>query len=362
MSYTASALSFMFQDLGKSVILTGSQVPLSEWRTDAEENLLGALFLAGHFVIPEVGVFFGNKLFRGNRVTKVDALDFLAFDSPNLKPLATMGVNVDVNWTHVRRPNTTSRFKVYKSLSKKVASLKLYPGISLNALSATLDSGIQGLVLETFGAGNSPSNRKDLLERIAKACDDGIIIINCTQCRRGMVSDLYETGKALSKIGVVSGSDMTPECAFTKLCYVLVLDISYEAKRNMCSKNLRGELTVLPSNLNDKAKFRSQFIEAVVDSMGFSSPIERNIVERALLPQIISSALLTKDHTFFEHLCNYSENISSLVNIGDFQGRSALYYAACNGSVSTAKKLLDLGANVHQRTFLGETVLGCGIF
>ncbi|KAJ3322968.1 hypothetical protein HDU76_013780, partial [Blyttiomyces sp. JEL0837] len=163
MAYTASALSFMLEELGKTVIITGSQVPLAEIRNDAVENLLGALTIAGHFVIPEVTLFFAQKLFRGNRASKVDAYDFKAFDSPNFKPLVSVGINIDVVWSEVRRPTAIARFRAEKRLNPSVAALRLFPGITEATVRAFLSPPIKGVVLETYGSGNAPNNRPELL-------------------------------------------------------------------------------------------------------------------------------------------------------------------------------------------------------
>ncbi|KAF9966382.1 hypothetical protein BGZ70_002506 [Mortierella alpina] len=245
MAYTASALSFMLEDLGKTVIITGSQVPITEIRNDAIDNLLGALTIAGHFVIPEVSLYFGNKLFRGNRSSKMDAIDFNAFDSPNLPPLVKVGINIDVNWSEVVRPTSLHKFRAHKSMNPNVASLRLFPGITDTTIRTFLTPPIQGVVLETYGAGNAPSTRADLIAALKEACDRGVIIVNCTQCKRGLVTDVYQTGKVLYNAGVIPGSDMTPECALTKLSYLLGHNLPIPKVREMMTKNLRGELTVV---------------------------------------------------------------------------------------------------------------------
>ena len=244
MAYTASALSFMLQNLGKSVIITGSQVPLAELRTDAVENLLGSLTIAGHFVIPEVGLFFDNKLYRGNRCSKMNGVEFNAFDSPNIHPLVNLGVNIDVNWDEIWSPSKIARFSVHKELNPNVASLRLFPGITAATVKAFFYPGIQGVVLETFGAGNAPSNRPDILQILHDACTEGIVIVNCSQCKKASVVAMYQTGSALEKIGVIPGADMTPECALTKLAYLLSKYPNNPKKvRTLIAKNIRGELT-----------------------------------------------------------------------------------------------------------------------
>ena len=199
MSYTASALSFMLENLGKTVILTGSQIPLAEVRNDAVDNLLGALTVCGHYLIPEVSLYFDNKLFRGNRTTKVDTMDFDAFGSPNCPPLVTMGVKINVNWPLVWKPIDLKPFQVHTSMSSEVACLRIFPGISGKTIDAFVKSGIKGIILESFGCGNIPSNRPDIIRALMDASDRDIVIVNCTQCQKGTVLDAYETGKVLEK-------------------------------------------------------------------------------------------------------------------------------------------------------------------
>ncbi|RUP47079.1 Asparaginase/glutaminase [Jimgerdemannia flammicorona] len=241
MAYTASALSFMLEELGKTVIITGSQVPITEIRNDAVENLLGALIIAGHFVIPEVCLYFSQRLFRGNRTSKISAVDFEAFDSPNLRPLVTAGINIggrvasrlrsnlcskttlilspsspfssssDVAWSEIVRPTAIAKFRAHKQMNPNVATLRLFPGILESTIRAFLAPPIQGIVLETYGAGNAPSARLDLIAALEEASARGVIIVNCTQCKKGLVTDSYATGKVLHNAGIIPGADMTPE-------------------------------------------------------------------------------------------------------------------------------------------------------
>ncbi|XP_051502584.1 60 kDa lysophospholipase-like isoform X3 [Myxocyprinus asiaticus] len=200
MAYTASALSFMCENLGKPVILTGSQVPIYEMRNDGRDNLLGALLIAGQFVIPEVCLYFHHKLYRGNRVTKVDAGSFNAFSSPNLPPLANAEVDIKINWDTVWRANTTTKFTVNTQLNRNVGLLRLFPGITADTVKAFLQPPMEGIVFETYGSGNAPDNRTDLLEEFRKASERGLIMVNCTQCLRGTVTTSYATGKELEAI------------------------------------------------------------------------------------------------------------------------------------------------------------------
>jgi lysophospholipase len=245
MAYTASALSFMLEGLDKPVILTGAQIPLEQLRNDAVDNLLGALGIAGHYRIPEVGLYFHHRLLRGCRATKVDAADLDAFASPNLPPLVKVGVDVQVAWNVVRSP-PLGGLRVRDTLSPNVAALRVYPGMTRAVLENFLRPPLEGLVLETFGSGNAPDRTDDLLGALRDATDRGVVIVNVTQCQKGRVKTSYAAGQALVDAGVVPGADMTPEAALAKLAFLLGQGLPPDEVRTLVGKSLRGELTPDP--------------------------------------------------------------------------------------------------------------------
>lgn len=248
MSFTASALSFMLENLSKPVILTGSQLPIGTIRTDGKENLITAIEIAaarekGKAIVSEVCIYFEYKLYRGNRTFKYNSAHFDAFKSPNYPVLAEAGVHIQYNYAALHKP-TGKKLKVHRNLDNDIAVLKLFPGISRKISSSLLNSpGVKALVLETFGAGNA-STESWFLEELRQCISRGVTVLNITQCREGrVIQGMYETSSELKKMGVVPGADMTFESAVTKLMFLLGQGLKPTQIQKSLVKNLRGELT-----------------------------------------------------------------------------------------------------------------------
>ncbi len=251
MSYTASALSFMLEDLTKPVVFTGSQIPIGVLRTDGRENLITSIEIAGarsddHPTVPEVSLYFQNRLFRANRTTKRSAEALNAFVSDNYPPLANVGVNIAYHKSIINYPATYSNeLHIATHLAEGVEIIKIFPGMSRQILEAVFSiPHLKAVVLETFGAGNAPTCEW-FIRIITDAISRGVIVLNITQCGGGAVEmDLYDTGLRLKQAGVVCGYDMTTEAAVAKLMYVLGLNRSKEETLSLLREPLRGEFTV----------------------------------------------------------------------------------------------------------------------
>ena len=245
MAYTTSALPFLLSGLAKPVIVTGSQIPLCEVRNDARENLITSLLIAASHDVPEVCLYFGGKLLRGCRATKVSADGFAAFDSPNVPPLGTVGVDIEINRDLVRKPPRRAKLRVDElKRAPVVSALRLFPGISPELVRNILRPPLQGLVLETYGVGNGPDQDAAFIAALYEATSRGVVIVDCTQCLEGTV-DLtdYAAGSALARAGVISGADMTAEAALTKLYYLFSRGFESERVEREMQRDLRGEMT-----------------------------------------------------------------------------------------------------------------------
>ena len=252
MAYSASALSFMLEGLRKSVIFTGSQLPIGMLRTDGRENLISAIELAamkddnGEPMVPEVCICFENKLFRGNRTTKYNSENFSAFSSPNYPILADIGIHIryDRNAIHSFLPEE-GEFKVNTAMDTNVAILKIFPGMTESYVDSVLSAkGLRAVVLETFGSGNAPS-LPWFLEKIRRCTARGVVIVNVSQCQRGSVNmGTYANGAILEEAGVISGQDITTESALTKLFHLLGCHYDAESVKKGMESPLRGEISL----------------------------------------------------------------------------------------------------------------------
>jgi L-asparaginase len=241
MAYTASALSFMLEDLCKPVIVTGSQIPLAELRSDGQINLLNALYIAANYPIAEVSLYFNNKLFRGNRCRKIDADGFEAFGSPNFPVLLSAGIDIELVSGVITQAKKNS-LTVSQVSSQPIGVITLYPGISAEVIRNTLQQPVRALILLSYGVGNAPKHPA-LLDQLRLAEKNDIIVLNCTQCFSGKVNmNGYANGHVLREIGVVSGNDMTPEAALAKLHYLLSKDLPIKEIKRQLLTSLRGEL------------------------------------------------------------------------------------------------------------------------
>ncbi|CAG9999865.1 unnamed protein product [Clonostachys byssicola] len=339
LAYTASALSFIMSNLGKPVILTGSQAPIFALQSDAVGNLLGSLIIAGTFVIPEVGLFFHHKLYRGNRTTKVSAASFEAFASPNCEPLAKVnGLGIEVNWPLTFRPTTIAEFDILANIdTTHVACLRVFPGIKPEMVDAVLRlPDLRGLILETFGMGNVPGGSDGQLTKVLRdAIDRGVIIINVSQCVSGFVSPVYAAGTQLGRAGVIFGLDLTVEAALTKLSYLLALPgCSRDDIAAHLSRSIRGEMTETPrvtfshpgSSL-DVAAAKLSPAEAAFAALGYA--IQQDNIEAVL-------DLLDGDGR-------------NLIKQADYAGNTAIHLVAVSGNADIMRALLQRGASVHER-------------
>lgn len=252
MSYTASALSFMLENLSKPVVFTGSQIPIGVMRTDGRENLITAIEIAaarnreGHAIVPEVSLYFQNQLFRANRTTKYSVEDLNAFRSDNYPSLADVGVNITYHPAHIIHPDSYGKsLHIQTEMEQNVMVVNMFPGITEHILRSIFSiEHVRGIVLQTYGAGNAPTGDW-FINIIKETVERGIPVVNVTQCRSGCVAmDMYETGYRMQKAGVTSGRDSTLEAAVTKLMYLLALDLPYKGLIQNLNQSIRGEVCI----------------------------------------------------------------------------------------------------------------------
>eukprot|EP01060_Flectonema_neradi_P040475 TRINITY_DN9231_c0_g1_i1.p1 TRINITY_DN9231_c0_g1~~TRINITY_DN9231_c0_g1_i1.p1 ORF type:complete len:787 (+),score=172.38 TRINITY_DN9231_c0_g1_i1:70-2430(+) len=344
MAYTSSALSFMLQDLEKTVIVTGSQIPISQPRNDGVGNLEGALFVAGHYVIPEVTLYFSYQLYRGARSSKADASTLTAFQSPNFPPIASVGINVDVNWHLIKSPSA-NKFKAVTTFDKEVAVVQLFPGLSPDSLQRQLAAPLKGAVLRTYGAGNAPDANAAFLAVLKEASDRGVIIVNTTQCWRGTVEGHYATGVALLEAGVIAGRDMTPESALVKLGWLLGQGIPTDEIRDLIPQSIRGELTPkvdMQFSLHDSGFVHTLY--TVLKEQRGETRDGANIrhIRKALIPTIVCSAAEQGDNNELNNILKDGADVNSK----DYDGRTGLHLAASCGQLETVELLISWQADL----------------
>ncbi|XP_059230098.1 60 kDa lysophospholipase isoform X2 [Mustela nigripes] len=351
MAFAASVLSFVLENLQKTVILTGAQVPIHALWNDGRENLLGALLMAGQYVIPEVCLFFQNQLFRGNRVTKVDSRRFAAFCSPHLPPLAVMGTDVTINRELVRKARGKARLVVHSSMERDVGLLRLYPGIPAALVRAFLQPPLKGVVMETFGSGNGPT-KPDLLRELQAAAERGLIILNCSHCLQGAVTSDYAAGMAMAGAGIVSGFDMTSEAALAKLSYVLGHPgLTLDDRKELLARDLRGEMT-LPTGAERRPSLSSSVLGRGAAQLLTLSQ-EADAIREALLPSLACAAAHAGDLEVLQALGDLGSDLS----LENFNGQTPLHAAARGGQSGAVTMLLRRGVDVGPQDEDGHSPL-----
>jgi L-asparaginase len=250
MAYSASALSFIFENLSKPVIFTGSQLPIGTLRTDGKENIITSIEIAaakenGKAIVPEVCIYFENRLYRGNRTTKINSENFNAFQSANYPALADVGVTIKYNREAILYPNEKKPLKLHPNFDNRIAILKLFPGMNREFIDSILGiKDLKGVILETFGSGNAPAFDW-FTKRIKRAIDNKIVVLDITQCNTGTVAlGRYETSRKLFESGVISGYDITTEAATTKMMSLFGQCSRLEEIKLLLNNSLRGEITI----------------------------------------------------------------------------------------------------------------------
>jgi len=346
MAYTASALSFMFQNLNKSIIFTGSQIPFDRPHSDATENVYGALMLAAQFKIPEVCIYFHHKLLRGNRTKKFSSEGFAAFNSVNYPSLVEVGVHYDVRWSAINRmPDNDKQISVQLELNNHIVVCYLYPGINTRVIQSMLEPPTEGCVVMSFGSGNTPSG-PEFLEVFKAAIDRGVIVVNISQCVKAATSDFYTTGKKFLSIGVVNCHDSTVEATVAKLAvYLAKPHLSKAEIKEKFTKSTRGELTEpqVPSKYG-KSKDLTNLFESLNQKLA-------NQELMPIIPTLLCMASAQANIPVLREMVNAKYDL----NLSDYDGRAAMHLAAENGHLEVIEFLFANGAKIDLVDNFGNT-------
>ena len=360
MSYTASALSFMFENLNKPIIITGSQIPLIEMSNDGLANLIDSINLCGTFHIPEVCILFRGKLLRGNRSIKNDNRGLNAFESPNIESLIEIGTKYKVKWNIILLPPLpNAQISLTKLKDKKVIILKYFPTMGDDTIQNIFNqNGIEGIIIETYGSGNLPSNRESLVNCLLKLSSTDIVIVNISQCRKGIMSADYEVGKQLEKLGLIYGSDMTVECALSKLNYLLSKGYSKKQIKDLFSQNMRGELT---ENKTELFSFSSNYlINSIREIFEKGTSINTDeVIINEFLPSFIID-LVRKDQLSVLHSLKYHINKMSNKLINEMYPsytKTPLHFSCEQGNIELTNYLINIGFKLNVIDNLNKTPL-----
>ncbi|VDK39206.1 unnamed protein product [Taenia asiatica] len=371
--YAASALSFILENLTKPVVMTGSELPIDRLRNDGRTNLLGSLlFAGGGYNIPEVTVFIQNELYRGNRIVKAATTDLEAFLAPNSEPLAVMEEHVKVFKERIwpAPKQASAQLRVQSNLCPNVAILRLFPSIPIDAVRSFFQPPMKGVILETYGTGNVPSNNTELIEVLKEAHDvHNIVLLNVTQCWKGTVADVYATGAILSSVGAVSGCDITTEAALMKMAYVLGKWDDPATQRRMLSHSLRGEMT---EPFVETRCHRHQSVGTSQASEGWAPKEMTTALGEALVnAEAAGLSRQWSENLFHSLICAAADHddvemLEQILRIsGHFEARNGhvhpLHVAAGAGAYAACRLMLENGASANVADARGFTPLSYAV-